>query len=266
MLDRYGIAADVASRWRARSGHPADGGGRPRGVDRCLAWSSWTSRPRRWNRGRWTSSSTSSACSRSRASRWSTSRTSSTRSSGPATRSPCCGTGGWSWTGPSRRDHAPGTDLAHAGPGGRRHRERWQADPAWWPPGRVTRRRSSLSASHMSRQVRPRGHLGRQSTGRDRRPGRAARLRPQRDRQGDLRRAAAGLRHGGGGRQARSRTVDPGSRIRAGVAMLPEDRKAEGIIPELSVRDNIALAALPQLSSGRLRLPPASRTRSSTSS
>ena len=42
----------------------------------------------------------------------------------------------------------------------------------------------------------------------------------------------------------------PASRIRAGVAMLPEDRKLEGIIPELSIRDNIALAALPQLSSG----------------
>ncbi|MFD1935352.1 sugar ABC transporter ATP-binding protein [Nonomuraea mangrovi] len=35
--------------------------------------------------------------------------------------------------------------------------------------------------------------------------------------------------------------------IRAGVSMLPEDRKAEGIIPGLSVRDNIALAALPAL-------------------
>ena len=36
--------------------------------------------------------------------------------------------------------------------------------------------------------------------------------------------------------------------IRAGVAMLPEDRKAEGIVPDLSVRENIALAALPRLS------------------
>ncbi|MFI0421442.1 sugar ABC transporter ATP-binding protein [Spongiactinospora sp. 9N601] len=35
--------------------------------------------------------------------------------------------------------------------------------------------------------------------------------------------------------------------IRAGVSMLPEDRKAEGIIPTLSVRENIALAALPAL-------------------
>ena len=36
--------------------------------------------------------------------------------------------------------------------------------------------------------------------------------------------------------------------IRAGIVMLPEDRKAEGIVPGLSVRDNIVLAALPRLS------------------
>jgi len=36
--------------------------------------------------------------------------------------------------------------------------------------------------------------------------------------------------------------------IRAGVSLLPENRKAEGIIPSLSIRDNICLAALPRLS------------------
>jgi ribose transport system ATP-binding protein len=36
--------------------------------------------------------------------------------------------------------------------------------------------------------------------------------------------------------------------IRAGVVMLPEDRKVEGILPELSVRENIVLAARPRLS------------------
>ncbi|TDD85465.1 sugar ABC transporter ATP-binding protein [Actinomadura darangshiensis] len=35
---------------------------------------------------------------------------------------------------------------------------------------------------------------------------------------------------------------------KAGIAMLPEDRKAEGIVPALSIRENIALAALPGLS------------------
>jgi monosaccharide-transporting ATPase len=47
--------------------------------------------------------------------------------------------------------------------------------------------------------------------------------------------------------------VDPGSpseAIKSGLAFLPEDRKAEGIIPELSVRENIAAAALPRLSRG----------------
>ncbi|WP_027346139.1 sugar ABC transporter ATP-binding protein [Hamadaea tsunoensis] len=45
----------------------------------------------------------------------------------------------------------------------------------------------------------------------------------------------------------RLRRNSPKKAIRAGVAMLPEDRKAEGIIPGLSVRENIVLAALPRL-------------------
>lgn len=40
----------------------------------------------------------------------------------------------------------------------------------------------------------------------------------------------------------------PGDAIEAGLAFLSEDRKAEGIIPELSVRENLTLAALPALS------------------
>jgi ribose transport system ATP-binding protein len=40
--------------------------------------------------------------------------------------------------------------------------------------------------------------------------------------------------------------------IRAGAVMLPEDRKSEGIIPNLSVRENIVLAALPRISRGGL--------------
>jgi len=41
----------------------------------------------------------------------------------------------------------------------------------------------------------------------------------------------------------------PNDAIDAGLAFLSEDRKAEGIIPELSVRENLTLAALPSLSS-----------------
>ncbi|MFF5080578.1 sugar ABC transporter ATP-binding protein [Actinoplanes sp. NPDC000266] len=36
--------------------------------------------------------------------------------------------------------------------------------------------------------------------------------------------------------------------VKAGIAVQPEDRKAEGIIPALSVRENIALAILPRMS------------------
>ncbi|MBC7594975.1 MAG: sugar ABC transporter ATP-binding protein [Kineosporiaceae bacterium] len=50
------------------------------------------------------------------------------------------------------------------------------------------------------------------------------------------------------GKAVRSGSVP--AAIRAGIVMLPEDRKAEGIVPGLSVRDNIVLAALPRLSRG----------------
>jgi ribose transport system ATP-binding protein len=46
----------------------------------------------------------------------------------------------------------------------------------------------------------------------------------------------------------RLRRLSPAAAIRAGISLLPEDRKAEGIIPELSVRENIVLAAMPRLS------------------
>ena len=39
----------------------------------------------------------------------------------------------------------------------------------------------------------------------------------------------------------------PGDAIEAGMAFLTEDRKGEGIIPEMSVRENLTLAALPTL-------------------
>ena len=43
------------------------------------------------------------------------------------------------------------------------------------------------------------------------------------------------------------KTGSPGAAIRAGIAFLPEDRKLEGIIPDLSVKENIVAAALPRL-------------------
>ena len=44
------------------------------------------------------------------------------------------------------------------------------------------------------------------------------------------------------------RSGSPRAAIEAGVGLLPEDRKLEGILPSLSIRDNIAIAALPRLS------------------
>ncbi|MFI1003249.1 sugar ABC transporter ATP-binding protein [Streptomyces galbus] len=49
-----------------------------------------------------------------------------------------------------------------------------------------------------------------------------------------------------GGRELRR--LSPAAAIRAGISLLSEDRKAEGIVPGLSVRENIVLAAMPRLS------------------
>ena len=44
-----------------------------------------------------------------------------------------------------------------------------------------------------------------------------------------------------------ARRWNPAAAIRSGIGLVPEDRKSEGIVGELSVRDNIVLAALPRL-------------------
>jgi len=49
-----------------------------------------------------------------------------------------------------------------------------------------------------------------------------------------------------GGRECRIRT--PHDAIRAGIALIPEDRKTEGLLLPLSVRQNLALAVLERLS------------------
>jgi galactofuranose transport system ATP-binding protein len=62
---------------------------------------------------------------------------------------------------------------------------------------------------------------------------------------------SGGLRRDGGTVSVAGKFLRRGTTaeaIRAGVVMLAEDRKAEGLIPHLSVRQNIVLAALPRLS------------------
>lgn len=65
-------------------------------------------------------------------------------------------------------------------------------------------------------------------------------------------RAIVGALHAESGEVAvngkRLRRRSPAAAIRAGIALLPEDRKLDGIVPGLSVRENIVLAALPRLS------------------
>lgn len=44
-----------------------------------------------------------------------------------------------------------------------------------------------------------------------------------------------------------SKPATPAAAIKAGIAMLTEDRKAEGIVPDMTVRENMTLALLPKL-------------------
>lgn len=48
------------------------------------------------------------------------------------------------------------------------------------------------------------------------------------------------------------RSGAPAAAISAGIGLLTEDRKSDGVIPQLSVRENIVLAAMPRLSRGGL--------------
>ena len=84
--------------------------------------------------------------------------------------------------------------------------------------------------------------------GRDRRARRPARLGPDRDRAGHLRGRSAS-----NGARSSTWAASPGFRepvdaIEAGIGFCSEDRKHEGIIPGMSVRENLTLALLPALS------------------
>ena len=103
-----------------------------------------------------------------------------------------------------------------------------------------------LRAEGLRRGQKLRGVSRRGAARRDRRPRRAARLRPQRDRARHLRRRPRGR----AAMEMRGRAYaphGPTDAIGARVGFVSEDRKAEGIIPELSVRENLTLAALPTL-------------------
>jgi len=54
----------------------------------------------------------------------------------------------------------------------------------------------------------------------------------------------------------RRRFRSPGQALNAGVALIPEDRKTEGLVPEMSVASNIAMSSFTHLATGRVFLPP----------
>ena len=132
-------------------------------------------------------------------------------------RSPCCATAGVVHTGPLADldrlelvSHAcsaatsPRSAASGAAPASPTRTPRPPTRAACCAP-------SGLTSRHQLHDVSLR-----RAARRGRRARRPARLRPQRDRQGDRRRAAAGRRHGRGRRQARCAGRTPAAAIRAG--------------------------------------------------
>ena len=92
---------------------------------------------------------------------------------------------------------------------------------------------------------------------RGRRPRRPRRPGPARAAAGPVRRAARLTGRGADRRQA-GRDRQPDARPRAtsiGMALIPEDRKTEGLMLPMSVRDNLSFAALDRLSQRRHHRP-----------
>ena len=218
-------------------GHPAAHRHCPRPRGRIRACSCSTSRPPASTPTRPNCCSRSCATSRRRASPSSSSPTSSTRSTRSPTASRCCATAAWS----ARRSTAdlPRLKLISMMIG--RELDRHRARP--------TVRYVEASGSRISSQAKG---LGRKRTiapfdltaarRRSRRSCRPARLRPNRDRQADVRRHQGRFRQPDDRRQARRPLNSPRHSLREGIAFCPEDRKADGLVGELSVRENIMLS------------------------
>ncbi len=83
--------------------------------------------------------------------------------------------------------------------------------------------------------------------GRDRRVRGAGGRGPQRDGQGHLRARPAGDRRGGARRQAAAGSARCKAAMRAGVGLVPEDRKRQGCVLGMPCRANISMAMLDRL-------------------
>ena len=151
-----------------------------------------------------------------------------------------------------RRDHPPRTRLQDARSGGRRRRSRADAFQ------RATKRPSSTEPVLCAPPISP-GAMSWTTCRWRLAPARswawpACSDRAERETAKAIYGAQPLDERIGGGRRCADPTRFPSAALAAGVALIPEDRKADGIIPSLSVRDNIVLAALPALSRARFRV------------
>ena len=112
------------------------------------------------------------------------------------------------------------------------------------------RRRASATrpccACATTRSRAPSRHLARRRAGRDRRARRARRRRPLRAARGDLR-PAPRARDASSSTASRSPSGAPARRSAPALGFVPADRKRQGLVQQMSVRDNLMMASTSRL-------------------
>ena len=153
---------------------------------------------------------------------------------------------------PHRRRRADGRDdQAAAGRGHARPRPRRPCGPRAPPASTATPMRSAASCSRADhRQVgrRVRDVSVEVAAGEIVGLAGPARLRAHRDGARGLRRRPDRRRQRSASAASDEHFATPADAIAAGIGFCSEDRKVEGIVPDMSVRENLTLALLPQLS------------------
>ena len=169
------------------------------------------------------------------------------------TASRCCATARWVGEWRDGRAGPAGADLGdgRARVRGAGRRGQRSCPPSTRPRPRCCRprawaRRGQLQPVDLQRARRRGG-----------RPGRPARLRPHRAGAAAVRPGEARPRQRCASTASRCSFASPADAVQHGLALCPEERKTDGIVAELSLRENIALAL--QARPGRAALPVARR-------
>ena len=134
----------------------------------------------------------------------------------------------------------------------------------FYPKADVAPGEVRLSVRGLTRDRRVQEHFVRCPRGRDRRAGGTGRRGPQRSGAGDLRHRSRRCGRSSDRGQAALRLGSPAAAVRAGLALVPEDRRAQGLALELSIARNASMTVLGRLVQTRPDLDAQRNARSPT--